>query len=416
MYLSICGFNHKTASLQDREYFQIPRSELAETTAAYKNFTGADEAAIAATCNRVEFYRVVKQKNNHYEELVRFYQSRSVEQAPLLRDICYSRQGTTAARHLFRVASGLDSLVLGEDQILHQVKEAYSAACAVNGPGKILHKLFHMAFQIAKQVRSETDISTGPRNIPGAALELLLQKIEGKLPRQAMVIGVNHMTEIFLEHLTKRNIPAILVNRTLLNAQEIAQSFGIPAYPLEEIPNLLAQCSAVFTTAASQNYLVVKEHLGKEDRSQDPLYFIDIAVPRNVDPELGKIPGVTLLDLQDLKRHLDANTARRSRDIPTAEELIERQVSAYSLWRSKTLSQEKLIKLKEALDAARQRELDKIYISFRKSDIKTLNAFSLNIMREFLKYAPYLLNEDETPLEGMDFNPGNISTQDDYKA
>jgi len=404
MFLSICGLNHRTASLIDREPFQITRAELAETTRQYKEFTGAEEAAVIATCNRVEFYRVVKAKNNHYEELIRFYQSRGIADASILRDICYSRQGTTCARHLFRVASGLDSLVLGEDQILHQVKEAYSAACAVGGPGQILHKLFHLSFQIAKNIRNETNIANGPRNVPGAAWELLVKRKGGEFPRQALIVGVNHIAEILLEHLTRREIPAIVANRSLGNAQKLAEEYGAKAVSLEEIPGVLPQVDAVFCAASAQNFLIGSGDVKPPDRSANPLYLVDLSVPRNVDPALGQIPGVHILDLQDLKRYLELSANDRNQEVPKAEELIERQVSAYSLWRNKTLKQEKLLEVREALNALRQQELDKAKVSFRKSDAKALEAFSQIIMRDFLRLAPYLLEEDEGSMGGLTGN------------
>ena len=403
MYLSVCGFNHRTANLQDREPFQISRTDLTDTTADYKEFTGAEETAVIATCNRVEFYRVVKQKNNHYEELIRYYRHRGLKNTSALRDICYSRQGTTAARHLFRVASGLDSLVLGEDQVFHQVKEAYSSACAVGGPGQILHKLFHLAFQVAKRVRSDTNIAAGPRNVPGAALELLYKKMEGKIPQNALIIGVNTLSEIFLEALTRKGVPCVLANRTPYHAQKMAGGYGAAFASLEDIPGLLNNADAVFTVASSPEYLINPEDVANRD---EQLFIVDIAVPRNVNPEVSILEEVTLLDLQDLKRHLDVTANRRSDDVPLAEEMIELQVGNYSAWRAKTLGQEKLLKLKEALDHTRQQELEKVRITFRKGDMKALDAFSSSIVREFLRLTPYLLDDDETPLEGMDFGNG----------
>jgi len=396
MFLSICGFNHRTASLIDREPFQISRAELAETTRQYKEFTGAEETAVISTCNRVEFYRVVKVKNNHYEELIRFYQDRGIPDASILRHICYSRQGTTCARHLFRVASGLDSLVLGEDQILHQVKEAYSAACAVGGPGQILHKLFHLAFQIAKTIRNETNFAEGPRNVPGAAWELLIKRMEGCYPNKALVVGVNNISEIILDHLARRNIPAVIANRSPENAQKLAAEYRAKVIPLQAIPQTLAEVDAVFCAAAAgQNYLIGKDDIFPGGRSHKPLFMVDLAVPRNIDPAAGEIAGVQIIDLQDLKRHLELSANSRNQEIPKAEELIERQVTAYSLWRSKTLKQEKFLKMRESLNQLRQNELEKARISFRKSDFKALEAFSQTIMRDFLRFAPYLMNEDE---------------------
>jgi len=403
MYLSVCGFNHKSANLHDREIFQFHRTELPDIIASYKQFCGLEEAVVIATCNRVEFYRVIDSKNNHYEELIRFYKHRGIKNTSILRDICYCYQGTTAARHLFRVASGLDSLVLGEDQVIHQVKEAYSAACAVNGPGAILHKIFHLAFQIAKRIRNETMIASGPQNIPGAALELLGKRMEGKALSRAMICGVNNLSEILLEHLTRRNVPTILANRTFYHAQKMAGGYGAVPTDLDEAFQLLNDVNVVFTVTASKDYIFKYKTLKKINLKDRKLYFVDIAVPRNVDPEAGKIPGVKILDLQDLKRYLDVSQERRAEGIPAAEELIEEQVSAYSIWRTKISQLDKFEELRGALNSVRIAELEKVSDSFRKGDYKALDAFSGTIMREFLRLIPFLLDDQDNPI----INNGN---------
>jgi len=398
MYLSVCGFNHKSANLHDREIFQFQRTELPEITASYKQFCDVQETVVIATCNRVEFYRVIENKNNHYEELIRFYKNRGIKNASLLRDICYCFQGTTAARHLFRVTSGLDSLVLGEDQVIRQVKDAYSSSCAVNGPGAILHKLFHLAFQIAKRIRNETMIASGPQNIPGAALELLSKRMDGAPIGKAMICGVNNLSEILLEHLTRRKIPTILANRTFYHAQKMAGGYGAIPVDLDEAFNLLNEVDVVFTVTASRDYIFKYKSLKKLNLKNKNLYFVDIAVPRNVDPGTGKIPGIKILDLQDLKRYLDVSQERRMEGIPEAEELIEEQVSTYSIWRTKISQLDKIEELRGVLNSVRLTELEKIQDSFRKGDYRALEAFSGTIMKEFLRLIPYLLDDQDNPI------------------
>ena len=399
MKFSVCGFNHKTANLHDRERFQLGRASLTDAVSQYKELTGCEEAVIVATCNRVEFYRVMDFKSNHYQELIEFYRARGVENLDVLRDICYCRQGTTAARQLFRVAAGLDSLVLGEDQVLYQVKDAYSAACAVGGPGKILHKVFHLAFQAGKKIRNETNIASGPRSIPSAALELLHKKMKDEPLVKALIIGINNMTEIILENLTKKSIPVILANRTLYHAEKMAGGYGAEPAHLSDLKELIPQVNVIFTVASADEYIVNPYHVQNLAKSNRTLFIVDIAVPRNVNPETANIEGIKLLDLQDLKRHLDVTQTWRNADIPRAEALIEEQVSAYSLWRSKMESQAKLLQLRQALNDARINELEKVKSAFRKGDLKALEAFSSSIMREFLRLAPYLLDENDIELE-----------------
>ncbi|MDP8288802.1 MAG: hypothetical protein RAP03_19160, partial [Candidatus Electryonea clarkiae] len=147
MVLTVFGINHRTATLSEREPFQLNRSEIGEAVLQYKRISGVDEAAIVATCNRIEFYRAHSRKGRHGLEVVEFYRKIGIDKPERILDIAYSHVGAGAARHLFRVSSGLDSLLLGEEQIQGQVRDAYSSACAFGGPGKVLHKLFHFAFR-----------------------------------------------------------------------------------------------------------------------------------------------------------------------------------------------------------------------------------------------------------------------------
>jgi glutamyl-tRNA reductase len=387
MFLSVCGFNHKSANLQERERFQLSRAELSEALSLYQALSGAEESAIIATCNRVEFYRVSARKANHYEEVIRFFDRLGAEDPAQLQEICYCHQGTTAARHLFRVASGLDSMVLGEDQVLHQVKEAYSIACAVGGPGKYLHKLFHLAFQTSKRVRSETKIATGPRSIPSSAYQLLLQKMRWRPIERALVVGVNEIANILLDNLNRNRIPAVIANRTLHHAQKLAETYNAEAASLDKIPSLLSQVNVVFTTTASCDYLITPEHIAPHS-AESPLFIIDLAVPRNVSPEVALLVNIKLLDLDDLEKFLSATDANRHEDIPLAESIVEEMVQTFSLWRTKIQRQEKLLQLKSALNQTRMEELEKIKLAFRKSDYKVLEAFSKNMVRELLRVAP----------------------------
>ena len=175
MVVSVFGFNHRTATVAEREPFQLQRREVGEATLLYKRLSRVSEALILATCNRVEFYRVDPHRGRPGQEVVEFYRRRGVQDPERVLEYAYRHVGAGAVRHLFRVISGMDSLVLGEEQIPGQVKEAYSASCGVGGPGKVLHKLFHNAFRVSKRVRSETQLGDGVRSVAGAAVERLLE-------------------------------------------------------------------------------------------------------------------------------------------------------------------------------------------------------------------------------------------------
>lgn len=395
MYLSVCGFNHKSASLVEREAFQLSRSELTKATQSHKELSGCREAVVVATCNRVEFYRLASLKSNHFQEVIRFFEKRGVPDAKRMRDFCYCHQGTTAARHLFRVAAGLDSLVLGEDQVFHQLKDAYSAACAANGPGKVLHKLFHMAFQVGKRIRNSTEIGTGPRSIPGAALELLKERRNGEIPSAALVCGVNEMTEIILDGLQRWGAPTILANRTLHKAEKLAASFKAKSIPLDRVGETINKVEVIFSATSSPDYVITGEHFRNFKPSNRKLYLIDIAVPRDIEPELGEIPGVILFNLQDMKRYLEYSVDMRSRDIPLADTIIGEQVSAFSLWQTREKQRVKLLNLREELNSIRKEKLEKFKEGFHNGEYKALEAFSQAMVRDFLRLAPRLLDNGD---------------------
>lgn len=395
MYLSVCGFNHKTASVEAREPFQLSRTELMEICQQFRRQSGFDEVVVVATCNRVEFYRVGREKTGLLQQVINFYQAKGVKGEGKLREICYRHQETSAARHLFRVAAGLDSMVLGEDQVFHQVKEAYSAACAAGTPGKIIHKLFHMAFQVGKKVRSETDVGSGPRSIPGAALELLKNRLNGRLPSVALVCGVNEMTEIILNGLVRWGVPAVLANRTVEKAEKLAAVYQAKSLPLDKVREVLGEVEAVFSATSAPGYIITRQHFRSLGKRTNPLYLIDLAVPRDIEPELGRKKGLVLFDQEDLKRYLEHSEDLRSRDVPAAEALIEEQVHEYSTWRKKERQQDSILKMHRELNRLRKVELERFKEGFHLSEYRALDAFSQALVRNFMKLLPEVLGDGQ---------------------
>jgi glutamyl-tRNA reductase len=395
MHLTVCGFNHKSAKVEQREPFQIARRDLAEATRMYKEINGCPEVVAVATCNRVEFYRVSGEKRDPIHELREFYRRWRGVGTQGLAEICYIHQETTAARHLFRVASGLDSMVLGEDQVFHQLKDAYSAACAVQGPGKILHKIFHMAFQAGKRVRAETQICAGPRSVSGAALELYHSRMGEKAPAAALVCGVNEMTEIILEGLTRWGVPAVLANRSLQKAEKLAAAFRARSLPIEEVRRVLDGVDAIFSATSAPSFILHPEHFDGIPLRSTPLYIFDLAIPRDVDPRIGRREDVLIFDMEDVQRFLDHSEEARSEEIPRAEAIIEEQVHAYSLWRTRERQQEKILQVHRELNRMRQRELERFKEGFHLSEYRALDAFSQALVRNFMRLLPEALGIEE---------------------
>ncbi|TKJ40780.1 glutamyl-tRNA reductase [candidate division LCP-89 bacterium B3_LCP] len=396
MGLSVCGFSHKTASLEDREIFQLGRSELPEACAAYREIAQCEETVVVATCNRVEFYQFTRDKTDHLKAVIEFYKSRGISEVDKLREISYCHHKTTTARHIFRVSAGLESMVLGEDQVFHQLKEAYSAACSVDGPGKILHKLFHLAFQVGKQIRAETNVGSGPRSVPGAALEMLRNRMDGGTPRAALVIGVNEMTEIILDGLARWGIPTYLANRTADKANKLAAPFKAKTLTLDNITSVIGEVDAVFSATSAPGIIVKEEYFDDLDGDNVPVYLIDLAIPRDIDPALGDLPGMVILDLQDMKRFLDHIEQVRAEDVPLAEKMIEEQVSAYSIWRTKLKQETLLLEVHRDLNKMRKVELERFKDGFRLSEHRALDAFSQSLVKNFMRILPEVLEVDET--------------------
>ncbi len=382
--LSCCGFTHRTTSLKERELLQIPRQEQAAATALFKKITGAREAAVLATCNRIEFYRADPTKVDARAGMREFYAQRGVVDDKLLERGVFVRQGSSVARHLFKVAAGLDSELLGEYQVLSQVKEAYSAACSVNGPGPALHKLFHFAFSTAKLVRSQTGVGAGAQGLAGAAVDILRRQIGLEMTgKRALVIGVNKSTEMLLQHLQKESAATILFNRTLFKAEKLAHLFKAQAEPLEALPKYLQTADFVFSSTSSPQPIITVGMV-KTRPPDHPLWIVDLAVPRDVEAKVGEAANVSVLDLDDLKHYLEVIQRERSVDLPLALEIVEQQVLAYEQWR-RSASSNGQEALRQALEEDRLMILDRFKDNFREGDRKALEAFSRSLCRQILR-------------------------------
>ncbi|MDP8238845.1 MAG: glutamyl-tRNA reductase [Candidatus Hatepunaea meridiana] len=384
MPLICCGINHQTGSLTDREPFQLQRSELAQATTDFKRISGLEEVVIIATCNRVEFYCRDSVKTDPRQAVISLYKERGVQDPEQLDEHWFFRQGTSVARHLFKVAAGLDSPLLGEDQVFNQVKDAYSVGCSISGPGRFLHKLFHHAFQIAKQIRTETEIGSGVQGLAGASVEIVRKQFDGKLVgRNVLIVGVNSSTEMLLSRLSRENVNTTVANRTLYTAEKIVRSYNAVAVSLVDFLPTLKTADIIFSVTSTPGFLILPEYFNNNDKAKS-IIAVDLAVPRDIDPHVGDIDGITLLDLDDIKGYLDLVQQERSGDIPYALELIEEQVQAYEFWRRNTVSGGNAA-MRQILDQDRKDIITRFKDGFRQSDQKALEALSKSLYRQFLR-------------------------------
>ncbi|HET9418283.1 MAG TPA: glutamyl-tRNA reductase [Chthoniobacterales bacterium] len=324
MKLICIGLSHHTADVQTRE--QFVGSSVAESAL---RACGCAEALLLTTCNRVEVYgsagRPVKTA-----EVVRCLTRKIDIKCDASR--FYRYEDADCAQHLFRVASGLDSMVVGETEILGQAKNAYESARASGSAGPYLHRLFQRAFRVAKQVRTHTEITRGAVSVASVAVDLA-GKIFGDLRScQVLVLGAGETSERTARALTSRGSTDVRVsNRSLDRAEELAHAVGGRAVPFEEWPEQCREVDILMTSTSSEGPLVTREVLAPivRERPDRPLFIIDIAVPRNVDPAVNELGGVYLYDIDSLRSVAEQSLARRRQQIAAAEEIIAEHVAEF---------------------------------------------------------------------------------------
>jgi glutamyl-tRNA reductase len=329
MALVLIGVNHKTAPIEVRERIAISREALPETTRALAAEPGVAECMIVSTCNRVEILAAV---HSSEADLTNFLHRHFGLDPKLLAPHLYEHRDQEAVRHLFRVASSLDSMVVGEPQILGQVKEAFAVARASGTVAGQLEHLLQCTFAAAKKVRTETEIGSNSVSIASVAVDLA-RKIFGSLQgRTVFLVGAGKMSELAARHLVQQGAGAILVtNRTLERARKMAESFQGQVIPFEELYDAASQADIVISSTGAPHPIFRREH-GQEflhRRRNRPMFFIDIAVPRDVDPAMGKLEGIFVYDIDDLQQVAAAHISERSREAMDAEALIAGEVERF---------------------------------------------------------------------------------------
>ncbi|MCL5735191.1 MAG: glutamyl-tRNA reductase, partial [Actinobacteria bacterium] len=337
----LVGLSQRTApvTLRERLSKMLESSGCAdETTSAIPSLIGSGfrEFAHLSTCNRLEIYAVSNGTHSHTRELIA---SRLAELGGIspeeLEPHIYHWEDADAVRHLLRVASGLDSQMLGETQILGQVSEAFASARTNGTSGPLLTYLFSRAAHAGKRARSETEISKGGTSISQAAVSLLEKELGDLSSRNVLVVGAGDTVELAVQALHKRGAPKVCcVNRTLSSAQALASRFGCLARPWGELAGALMAADAVITATGSPHPVIYLDDVAPilEQRRGTPLVFVDIAVPRDVDLEVGSLPGVVLHDIDQLEAALDRNLGRRFAAVPDVEDIVAQETQVVMDW------------------------------------------------------------------------------------
>ena len=364
MNFCLVGLSHKTAPVEIREQLAFPEEHLPEALRAAVALPGVSEALILSTCNRVEiFARAETDDGNIGPALARFLAESRQRDLSEIERYLYEYRQRDAIRHIFRVASSLDSMIIGESQILGQVKTAYAIARASGALGGALEEVLTRSFAVAKQIRAETGIASSAVSVSYAAVELA-KKIFGSLEgKHILLVGAGKMSELAAKHLLNSGAAEIFVtNRTLERARELAVTLQGRPVPFEQLLEYAAQCDILISSTAAPSFVLWKAdaQVLLFQRRNRPMFLVDIAVPRNIDPEINKLDNVFLYDIDDLQQVVNANLKERLREAQRGELIAEQEVERL-LRRLKVLDVvPTIIDLRTRLEEIRAEELSRV--------------------------------------------------------
>ncbi|GET39376.1 glutamyl-tRNA reductase [Microseira wollei] len=363
MNIAVVGLSHKTATVEVREKLSIPEPQVEGAIAHLLSYPHIEEVAILSTCNRLEIYIVAKETEPGVREVTQFLSEHSKIPVPHLRKHLFILLHQDAVMHLMRVAAGLDSLVLGEGQILAQVKNTHKLGQQYKGIGSILNRLFKQALTAGKRVRTETSIGTGAVSISSAAVELAHMKVDHLAACKVAILGAGKMSRLLVQHLLAKGATQIaIVNRSMQRAQELANQFPeaqIQLHTLSEMMPVVAGSNIVFTSTSSTEPLLNRTKLEAVLTASCSLMLFDISVPRNVDGDVNGLANVKAFNVDDLKAVVAQNQESRRQMAQEAAVLLEEEVEAFDSWWRSLDTVETINCLRNKMETIRAQELEK---------------------------------------------------------
>jgi len=376
MDIIVLGLSHKTAPLELREKLHIPESDLPDALEGLGACGQILERMMLSTCNRVEAYAVVDEVEGTRRFLVEYLAERNKLSPEDFESSLYLLTADQAVRHIFRVASSLDAMVVGESQILGQVKAAYGTALERDATGLILNNLMERAFHVAKRVRTETGIAASAVSVSSAAIELA-KKIFGDLRgRAVMLIGAGKMSELSAKHLLAEGVGSVIVaNRNITRAVELAERFSGRAVHYDAARAEMVRADIIISSTGAPHQILSKADLQEIilQRRNRPIFVIDIAVPRDIDPSANEIDNVYLYDLDDLQGVVQANL----READRAEVLIDREVAQFTHWLESLKVVPTIIAMRRKVESIREEELERVLAKLHDLSPEERQAISL---------------------------------------
>lgn len=399
MNIIVVGLSHKTAAVEIREKVAFSPNQIEKPLKELVALDGIIEGVIVSTCNRVEIYATTRDIAGGIARVKRFIADYHHLSLGSIEQHLYSFHSEPAIRHVFRVASSLDSMVVGEPQILGQIKTSYGYAAEYKSSGIILNRFLHKAFSVAKRVRTETKIASSAVSVAFAAVELA-KKILGDLSdKTVMLIGAGEMCELAAKHFLNSGAKGVMVtNRTFERAERLADDFGGEAVHFEEFLEHLHRADIVLSSTGAPHCIIgpkdVEDVIKK--RRFKPVFFIDIAVPRDIDPRVDNIENAYLFTVDHLQEIVQANMAQRSLEAEKAEEIIDQEIGQFFKWLSTLEVTPAIIALRSRFDEIRRGELEKTISGWKDlppDGEKRLEALTLAMMNKLLHAPTTLLKQ-----------------------
>jgi glutamyl-tRNA reductase len=360
--LVLVGVNHKTTPVEIREKLAFSQAKLEASLEELVSSPEIIENIILSTCNRVEIYARVENTDRGIQLLQDFICDYHSISRGNLDQYFYSFCDNQAVEHLFRVSSSLDSMVLGEAQILGQVKDAYSTARSFSSTGMVLNQLFEKAFNVAKKVREETGISERGVSISSAAVELAKKIFEDLENHSVMLVGTGEMAELAAKHLISYGVKTVYVaSRTYERAAALAQTLNGCALDFEAFKEEMHKADIIITSTAAPTFIIQKEMMEKaiQKRKNKPIFLIDIAVPRDIAPEVNELENVYLYDIDDLQNVVNANMEERQKEAENAMDIIKHEVTKFNNWFSTLDAVPTIVEMRNRAEDMRKVEVEK---------------------------------------------------------
>jgi glutamyl-tRNA reductase len=363
MKILVVGLNHNTADVEVREKVAFNGSRLDEGLKRFRSLPEVEEAVILSTCNRVELYANVKDSTKASESVKTFLSEFHNINRALLDKALYIYADVNAIKHIFRVASSLDSMVVGEPQILGQLKEAFEFALDKKTTGILLNRLMKKAISVAKRVRRETRIAENAVSISFAAVELAKKIFTDLSEKVFMLLGAGEMAELAARHLMGNGVKEVIVaNRSYGRACELAKEFNGKPVTLDDFLREMVHSDIVICSTGAPHYILLKDQMQRvmKERKQRPVFLIDISVPRNIDPKINDLDNVYLYNIDDLQGIVDANMFERKKEAEKAEKIIEEEIEPFLKWLSSLDSVPTIVALREKAEDIKREEIEKL--------------------------------------------------------